>query len=63
MPLGARTIAALTEQDKVLIAGCCTHAPLEEDIGRVKLPRLLRKKAGEGLRVDIYFPPLFLTYA
>lgn len=50
---GARTIGALTGQDKVLIAECCTHAPLDEDIGREKLPRLLRKKAGEGLTVEI----------
>lgn len=50
---GAQTIGALTEQDRVLIAECCTHAPLDEDIGREKLPRLLRKKIGEGLAVDI----------
>ena len=50
---GAQAIADLREQDKVLIAECCTHAPLEEDIGRVKLPRLLRKKAGPGLDVQI----------
>ena len=37
----------------MLIAEACTHAPLSEDIGRVKLPRLLRKKAGEGLQIDI----------
>lgn len=29
---------------KILIAEACTHAPLEEDIGRVKIPNLLRKK-------------------
>lgn len=50
---GAETIKALTEQDKVLIAECCTHAPLDEDIGRVKLPRLLRGRVGEGLTIDI----------
>ncbi|MCI8448433.1 MAG: [FeFe] hydrogenase H-cluster maturation GTPase HydF [Eubacterium sp.] len=50
---GAHVIDTLTSRDKVLIAECCTHAPLDEDIGREKLPRLLRKKAGEGLRVDI----------
>ncbi len=50
---GAQEIAALTEQDCVLIAECCTHAPLDEDIGRVKLPRLLRKKIGEGLKVEL----------
>lgn len=50
---GAKVIGDLTKEDKVLIAECCTHAPLDEDIGRVKLPRLLRKKAGEGLTVNI----------
>lgn len=50
---GAKVIGDLTKEDKVLIAECCTHAPLDEDIGRVKLPRLLRKKAGEELTVDI----------
>ena len=50
---GAQTIGTLTEQDRVLIAECCTHAPLDEDIGREKLPRLLRKKIGKGLTVDI----------
>lgn len=49
----SRVIGALTEKDKVLIAECCTHAPLDEDIGRVKLPRLLREKVGAGLTVDI----------
>lgn len=50
---GAAAIDSLTEHSRVLIAECCTHAPLTEDIGRVKLPRLLRKRAGEGLTVDI----------
>lgn len=49
----AATIGALTESSRVLIAEACTHAPLSEDIGRIKLPRLLRKKAGEGLQIDI----------
>lgn len=43
----------MTENSKVLIAECCTHAPLKEDIGREKLPRLLRKKVGENLTIDI----------
>ena len=50
---GAKAIGTLTEHSRVLIAEGCTHAPLEEDIGRVKIPRLLRKRAGEGLRVDV----------
>lgn len=49
----ARMIDALTEESRVLIAECCTHAPLSEDIGREKLPRMLRKRIGAGLTVDI----------
>lgn len=49
----AAAIDSLTPQSRVLIAEACTHAPLSEDIGRVKLPRLLRKKAGESLYIDI----------
>lgn len=43
---GASAIDTLNENSKVLIAEACTHAPLEEDIGRVKIPRLLRNKFG-----------------
>ncbi|HZK01377.1 MAG TPA: [FeFe] hydrogenase H-cluster maturation GTPase HydF [Anaerovoracaceae bacterium] len=50
---GAETIDMLDEKSKVLIAEACTHAPLEEDIGRVKIPALLRKKTGPGLKVDM----------
>ena len=50
---GAKQIDALTEQSKVLIAECCTHAPLSEDIGRVKIPAMLRKRFGSGLSVDM----------
>ena len=46
-------IDRLTEQSRVLIAEACTHAPLTEDIGRVKIPHLLRKRTGEGLQIDI----------
>lgn len=49
----AAAIDSLTPQSRVLIAEACTHAPLSEDIGRVKLPRLLRKKVGESLHIDI----------
>lgn len=50
---GANTIEQLTESSKVLIAEACTHAPLKEDIGRVKIPRLLRNRIGSGLQIDI----------
>ena len=50
---GAKALDALSENSRVLIAECCTHAPLAEDIGRVKIPAMLRKRVGEGLTVDI----------
>lgn len=50
---GANTIEQLTESSKVLIAEACTHAPLKDDIGRVKIPRLLRTRIGSGLQIDI----------
>ena len=49
----AFAIDRLTEQSRVLIAEACTHAPLTEDIGRVKIPHLLRKRTGERLQIDI----------
>lgn len=48
-----KKIEALTEDSKVLIAECCAHAPLEEDIGRVKIPRLLKQRIGEGLTFKV----------
>ena len=50
---GARAIDALRPGDRVLVAEACTHVPDTEDIGRVKIPALLRKRAGGSLRVDI----------
>ena len=50
---GANAIDKLTENSRILIAEACTHAPLTEDIGREKIPRMLRKKVGENLKVDI----------
>jgi len=50
---GAEAIDRLTENSRVLIAEACTHAPLEEDIGRVKIPAMLRKRFGAGLRIDM----------
>lgn len=43
---------SLTENSKILIAEACTHVPLKEDIGREKLPRMLRARYGQGLRID-----------
>ncbi len=49
----AMAIDRMTEQSRVLIAEACTHAPLAEDIGREKIPRMLRQRVGQGLTVDI----------
>ena len=48
-----RRIDSLTSASRVLIAEACTHVPASEDIGRVKIPKLLRSRAGEGLQVDV----------
>lgn len=50
---GAKTLDTLTASSRILIAEACTHTPQHEDIGRVKLPRLLRKRFGETLHIDI----------
>lgn len=50
---GAKKVEKLTESSRVLIAEACAHAPLNEDIGRVKIPRMLREKIGEGLTIDV----------
>ena len=49
----ASAIDRLTEQSRVLIAEACTHAPLAEDIGREKIPRMLRQRVGQNLKIDI----------
>lgn len=48
---GANSLKNLNEDSNILIAEACTHAPLNEDIGREKLPRMLRKHLGEGLKI------------
>lgn len=50
---GAKALSSLTEDAHILIAEACTHAPATEDIGRVKIPALLRKRYGAGLTIDI----------
>ncbi len=49
----AAAIESLTPSSRVLIAEACAHAPLTEDIGRVKLPQLLRNRIGEELQIDM----------
>lgn len=49
---GAKRMLALPATARILIAEACAHTPQNEDIGRVKLPRLLRKRLGEGIEID-----------
>ncbi|WP_429249280.1 [FeFe] hydrogenase H-cluster maturation GTPase HydF [Fusobacterium sp. PH5-29] len=48
-----KTLDRLAPDSNILIAEACTHAPLTEDIGRIKIPKLLRKKIGESITIDI----------
>ena len=49
---GAKSIEKLQDGDRVLILESCTHHAIEDDIGRVKIPNLLRKKTGKHLIID-----------
>ncbi len=51
---GARAIGNLKDGDMVLILESCTHHAIEDDIGRVKIPNLLRKKTGKNLVIHNY---------
>ncbi len=50
---GAEALHHLKPNAHILIAEACTHAPQNEDIGRVKLPRMLRKRFGEELQIEV----------
>jgi [FeFe] hydrogenase H-cluster maturation GTPase HydF len=50
---GAKAIDSLRPGDKVLIAEACTHHPVTDDIGRVKIPRWLRRHIGGELQIDV----------
>lgn len=49
---GAIAIDSLKPGDRVLIAESCTHHPIEDDIGRVKIPRWLTERVGGKLIFD-----------
>ena len=50
---GGKKLLSLTPSSRILIAEACSHIPQNEDIGRVKLPRMLRNRIGESLTIDI----------
>lgn len=49
---GTKKLDKLKHMDKVLICESCTHNISHEDIGRVKIPNMLRKIAGGKLDID-----------
>lgn len=52
MAEGAAALASLKAGDRVLVAEACTHHALEDDIGRVKIPRWIRQFTGSGVEID-----------
>jgi [FeFe] hydrogenase H-cluster maturation GTPase HydF len=50
---GVKAVRNLKPSDRVLIAEACTHHPVEDDIGRVKIPRWLRAQVGGELAIDV----------
>jgi [FeFe] hydrogenase H-cluster maturation GTPase HydF len=50
---GVSAIDKLKSGDKVLIAESCSHHPIAEDIGRVKIPRWLTEYVGGELKFDV----------
>ncbi len=49
---GAEAISKLQDGDKVLILESCTHHAIEDDIGKVKIPNLLKKRTGKNLVIE-----------
>ena len=49
---GAKAIENLKNGDRVLILESCTHHAIEDDIGRVKIPRWLKQKTGKNLVIE-----------
>ena len=52
MAEGAAALSTLKSGDRVLVAEACSHHALEDDIGRVKIPRWIRQFTGAGVEID-----------
>ena len=66
MAEGATHLDNLQPGDKILIAEACSHHPLQDDIGRIKIPRWLRQYLGFEIQSDVYagrdFPDRLCEY-
>ena len=52
--LGAKKISNLNDNDTILVCESCSHHPICDDIGRVKIPNLLTKFSGKKLNFEIF---------
>lgn len=63
---GVLALDRLVPGDRVLIAEACSHHPIADDIGRVKLPRWLQQHVGGELAIEVVqghdFPPDLASY-
>ena len=63
---GAAALDDLNPGDKVLIAEACTHHPIGDDIGRIKIPNWITQRTGHKINFDVYsghdFPPDLSKY-
>lgn len=55
---GVKAIDTLHDGDKVLICEACTHHPLPDDIGRVKIPRWVKIYTGKDIIFDVHAGPI-----
>ncbi len=64
---GAEAIDNLKDNDKVLICESCSHHQIEDDIARVKIPRLIKQKTGKNILFEYHsghdFPENLNDYA
>lgn len=51
---GAAQLEFIQPGDKILIAEACSHHPIQDDIGRVKIPRWIRQYIGGEVIIDVY---------
>ncbi len=49
-----KKLEELKPNDKILIAEACSHHPIQDDIGRVKIPRWIRQFIGGDVKIDVY---------
>jgi len=52
MARGAAVLTDIGPGDRILIAEACSHHAIEDDIGRVKIPRWIRQYAGTDVAID-----------